>query len=569
MSNEGTPEGNEGQFGPFMQAGSGHSGTVLTPVPSVGNGSRPQYIQVTTPALRLPPPEPQRGRTPYFEGRNVTNFVKNWERFCKRYNLTEEEKVDRVEEYCAEGIANIICGWDEYRQFDWDGLQKRLKSTYYRHDDEVWKRDPSSLEALSNMTRKKEENGDAVSVSDYCLQFEHVYNLVKEGEQGIPDSFVVTYFLRGLPATARKYVCSKVSMGPRSTDPTPVSKVIEIARRFDDQQEVYRQVESVGTVTRANNYVSEFMKTSIETEGEANGKDETEAFPSIFDVPKLGTSMELDQSQTTRPASKAAKEKQTELDQLAEAFSKMNLSAAAYTHALTAPVYRSLTPMDIVYLNAHVRLAPEIVEPSVGPLPVQQLPPRPQYGSYPQQSMRPVTNLTCFGCGGSHRFAVGSCPELSEMATKGQIHYNASGRLAWGPQGQFGPEIRGIPQMGKIAFLHKQLKQQQSEASRPVNAGSSSVQLNYVDVSHIKLDRGEDPHYEQWSDYVDIDALDKVHIGAATRNTRGEGPSHPAVVDHRSKVRKKVPKAVPSVSIPELGRIVDAGSDDEVFDDDD
>ena len=53
----------------------------------------------------MPAPLPGQPGAPYFDGKDISKFLKTWERFAARYKLTPEEKIYELLEYCDSDTA--------------------------------------------------------------------------------------------------------------------------------------------------------------------------------------------------------------------------------------------------------------------------------------------------------------------------------------------------------------------------------------------------------------------------------------------------------------------------------
>ena len=53
----------------------------------------------------MPAPLPGQLGAPHFDSKDITKFLKTWERFATRYKLTPEEKVYELLEYCDSETA--------------------------------------------------------------------------------------------------------------------------------------------------------------------------------------------------------------------------------------------------------------------------------------------------------------------------------------------------------------------------------------------------------------------------------------------------------------------------------
>jgi hypothetical protein len=135
------------------------------PVPAIPSG----------PSLPLPRvfgsviPYPGEHGARCFDKSNVSEFLRWWNVRADDFGLTGPQKCDRVLDYCAQDVRDIVRDLDGFESEDWVALEKAMKKTFRR-----W--DPAVTDRISNLRRLVESTSSLPSDSFsefylYVLQY--------------------------------------------------------------------------------------------------------------------------------------------------------------------------------------------------------------------------------------------------------------------------------------------------------------------------------------------------------------------------------------------------------------
>jgi hypothetical protein len=119
----------------------------------------------TVAVVRAILPRPGQPGSLCFDGRNVTEFLKDWNTECADHGLGERERCERLPKYCAAEIKDTIEVLPCYLESDWAGLQKELKAMFWNLD--IRKNSP---EALDDLIR----NAPTLDAVVYLLRFKSI-----------------------------------------------------------------------------------------------------------------------------------------------------------------------------------------------------------------------------------------------------------------------------------------------------------------------------------------------------------------------------------------------------------
>jgi hypothetical protein len=99
-----------------------------------------------------------------FDKSNVSEFLRWWNVRADDFGLTGPQKCDRVLDYCAQDVRDIVCDLDGFESEDWVALQKAMKRTFHR-----W--DPAVTDRISNLRRLVETTSSLLpdSFSEFYL----------------------------------------------------------------------------------------------------------------------------------------------------------------------------------------------------------------------------------------------------------------------------------------------------------------------------------------------------------------------------------------------------------------
>ena len=140
----------------------------------------------------MPMPYPGTPGTPYFDGRNVTDFLDRFSDLCADYKLSDEEKMRRLPRYCDMRIGQSIETIREWRDRDWKQFRTPLCEEYESADQAQTYHSWEFLETFKDRTRGKEED-----LRRFCRQYAQISEeLVRRNRL---DNYTrILWFVQGL-----------------------------------------------------------------------------------------------------------------------------------------------------------------------------------------------------------------------------------------------------------------------------------------------------------------------------------------------------------------------------------
>ena len=151
-------------------------------------------------------PLPGQPGAPYFDGKEVTKFVRSWERFSERYKIADEKMVNELVEYCemntGEYVGMIIDkakreiqGNANLRESWWPKVRTGLFKNFKSDDSEQQRNTVTFLRSFSS---DKSFHMKAEDVERYIRTYQQISNtLVSEMRLTAFDQMIC--FLQGLP----------------------------------------------------------------------------------------------------------------------------------------------------------------------------------------------------------------------------------------------------------------------------------------------------------------------------------------------------------------------------------
>lgn len=104
---------------------------------------------------------------PYFDGRNISEFLENLQYLYEEAGITTDSaKVQRLARYCGIQVSPWVKRLVEYRAGNWEGLKAVLLRQFRGRDDVQIQESPGFLDMLRRVVRIEEDD-----LSSYCYQF--------------------------------------------------------------------------------------------------------------------------------------------------------------------------------------------------------------------------------------------------------------------------------------------------------------------------------------------------------------------------------------------------------------
>lgn len=340
---------------------------------------------------------------PYFEGYNVTEFLRSFDEFCDDFGVKAETRPTRVIRYCASQIGMYLRTTEEFVARSWEDMKKMMLKEWEETDDEQRMRSIAFLEELSRGKRTRSDD-----IKGYCYQFKIAADALIETEQMTPYQAGIL-FLRGLPESLQR----KVMLDKRVDVTTPSTvrflelhkhtmslwksqEGIEALRKMPEREQVEELVESMKTkpVVQAEKRLAfqESIAPTNQSVSMGDGKQASAPIPHAEYPPKV-----------PRAYRDGPLPKDYEKD-LVEMLEKK----------LVLPIHTSLAQLQ----NRIAELSQKEGQTEKG------------QGQYQggQAGSRPVS---CYFCNGPHYRP--QCPLLRRRIEAGEIHLNNQQRICLGP----------------------------------------------------------------------------------------------------------------------------------------
>ena len=192
------------------RANSGH----IDKMAETGNGSQqtmaPTFMLDFAQLLAAQCPLPGQPGAPCFNGKEVTRFIRSWERFTEKYRITADRMVRDLVDYCDDSVLGYVEtliddveretnlgrveGTTE-KEASWAGVRALLLKTYKADDTEQQKNSVAYIQAL---TQDKAFRANVEDVERYIRTYQQISNtLMAEGRITAYDQIIM--FLQGLP----------------------------------------------------------------------------------------------------------------------------------------------------------------------------------------------------------------------------------------------------------------------------------------------------------------------------------------------------------------------------------
>ena len=134
-------------------------------------GTKPNSV---TPVVYAVMPRPGQSGALHFDGRNVIEFLENWDLECNIFGYSPGEKCLHLPSYCEKTLRNVVKDLLGYIARDWSVLQNDLKALFWQHDTPT--NTPSTLHEIVNEARSGK-----IDLNMYILRYNSISKtLVKQ-----------------------------------------------------------------------------------------------------------------------------------------------------------------------------------------------------------------------------------------------------------------------------------------------------------------------------------------------------------------------------------------------------
>lgn len=142
-------------------------------------------------------PFPGTPGTPFFDGRNVTDFLDRFSDLCTDYKLSDAEKMRRLPRYCDMRIGLLIETIQEWRERNWEKFREELREEYESEDQAQTYYSREFLETFKDRTCSEDED-----LRQFCRQYAQISGELSKRSQ-LDNYTRILWFVQGLPAFVR------------------------------------------------------------------------------------------------------------------------------------------------------------------------------------------------------------------------------------------------------------------------------------------------------------------------------------------------------------------------------
>ena len=414
---------------PLGQRSSTPSSKASTNALDTPNSSLPDRVV----HVMLPCPLPGTPGAPYFDGRNVTDFLDRYAYMCKNHNLSQEEMFLRLPEYCTRLYAAYIKTlpvWGDYE--NWGRLRHALRGEYADDDYDQQINSRRYLEALMSIKREMADD-----IRGYCRQFLPISeNLIKEG---LLDRYTQReWFLKGLPSE----VVEKLIL--RESDTTLLNRTDKFFFEviFSNTLAILKEIAAMKAIGRRKwEVVSDAAKT----------------LQQVQDLSEPLGSRSI-QVEGTYPVGGTAPTQSEDFEKLTQHIESIESQLSDIVDE-RQPVEPSEPIPEPVPKSARKDISSTV--PS-GPKRSSQRSPQNQE----QEQDKGIPWNKCLYCHRDNHQRY-YCRYFKEALSRGEIHLNSRNRLALGPEGFNNPDIPvAHKQSQKDAVADAVRKQKQARSAR-------------------------------------------------------------------------------------------------------
>ena len=457
----------------------GNMGDKSAPHARAPSPSAPNIMLDFSQFLAAQCPLPGQPGAPCFDGKEVTRFVRSWERFSERYRLTSEKMVKDLVDYCELAISEYVAiVVDEARREEqetastnllaanlstgepsWACVRTKLLRRFKEDDSEQQRNTVTYLRSLSSDRHFRVKAGD---VEGYIRTYQQISNiLVAETRLTVFDQMIC--FLQGLPDN----IATKIFEDMRLDVDEPAS--FNILGGFS------KAVAMALTMTRKKANVSKMYELKILT-GEQRIKGKEQVQSQQYPMAPVTRILKHPDSENAVQTSEAPLQNQ-------------EMQEAGQLHDQMEMLKRELEELKLFRQSAMPLLSSQ-------PGGQRGYQPRNNYSqenrNMPATESIPVNDRGCRWCGlNNHRKH--SCYEYTKALKEGTVHYadEADLRTRMGPMGSGGPlvplpEAAGVWQKVWVSNMRQRTESQGTVPPKPndrmaeVGKGSTSEVRNLM-----------------------------------------------------------------------------------------
>ena len=387
---------------------SGGSTRSTSSVPVQGTPSLSGIVSGSAAAvlLQMPWSSNKDSGLPFFNGKNVTRFLNEFDRLAAHHRLTDEERAESVVRFCGADQEYLVRNMPEHKQRDWSKLKEEMLREWEDDDEEQMMLTIPFLEALAQKERGKEDD-----IRLYLRQFKiGADHLIKTNQQSSYQCGRL--FLQGMPEQFRRKIVKDLKINHRKPQTVEFEKI-------------YKK----GVECWESEYNSSYFNNSPSIRTFTNLVERRETNPSVMRAKERKERRQGEEgkvSATSNVASSLPQAESKELqpqqqlpknyeEQLVRQFEKLALPISAAVEGLNRAV-KAMTASAVGGTQTGAQ-----GECSGG-----------ECGhDHSQGAQGGRRGMSCYFCGGPH--LRNACPDLKPWFDRGLIHINGMGNITLGP----------------------------------------------------------------------------------------------------------------------------------------
>jgi Aspartyl protease len=172
---------------------------------------------------------------PWFTGKNITSFLREFDTLCNENKKSFRDRCERVPRFSAQPIRAVIWEMIEWKQRDWISLKKCMKKEWKDEDEEVLMVSYDYLKRLCARKRGKKE--------DLTTYFRQV-RLAAETQLGlgiVSEYMAVNLLMDGLPDDYQRKLLKRCKLDKDDPSTFKWDKAYPTAKSIWEEESAYQQ----------------------------------------------------------------------------------------------------------------------------------------------------------------------------------------------------------------------------------------------------------------------------------------------------------------------------------------
>ena len=163
---------------------------------------------------------------PYFDGSNVTRFLKEFDDLCRICLVPEKERVGRVLRFMSVDMQETSEGFADEEGDDWEAFKEKMRDEFSDRDKQQQMLSKHYLEALAGKRRTGKSD-----LKSYLQQFHRAgVDILKRKAE--TDDALCKLFLKGLPEHYASKIVKKMKLNPQHPERADFAKAFEQADKL-------------------------------------------------------------------------------------------------------------------------------------------------------------------------------------------------------------------------------------------------------------------------------------------------------------------------------------------------